>query len=213
MRRTSIVAVLTALLVTAACDSGTDSDSDGDGDRPPGAGASADSETSPSTGEPTEPTEPTVSAEPQVSHDPNKPTVGTAKRVPADVCGLVTAEDLAAAGFGRLAETPQTLPDLGCAAEAAGGKFEGIVYGVAPAEPDGKAPIGPMKVTGFEVDGNTAFWGFYAETQTCTAAVAVGKGRWAAVHIARADITQDRAGTIKVAKKLIQRMFRRLPNA
>jgi hypothetical protein len=212
--RASIVAVLISLLLAAGCGSGTDDQGADDGDRPADSSTSAD--TSPSTDEESEsadgapPTKPTA---PPVSHNPNKPTVGQAKRAPADACSLLTAEDLAAAGFGRLAETPQSLPEVGCAAEAAGGKFEGLVYGVPPAEPGGKAPTGPMKVTAFEVDGNTAFWGFYAETRTCTAAVALGKGRWAAVHIAREDITQDRAGTIKVVKVLIQRMFKRLPNA
>lgn len=220
MRRASIVAALTVLLLATACDSGSDNEGKDDGGRPADSTTSAD--TSPSTDEesetaddapPTEPTTPSEPTKPPVSHDPAKPTVTTAKRVPNDICGLLTAEDLSASGFGRLAETPQTLPDIGCAAEAAGSKFEGVVYGVAPAEPGGKAPTGPMKVTSFEVDGNTAFWGFYAETRTCTAAVALGKGRWAAVHIAREDITQDRAGTIKVAKQLIQRMFQHLPNA
>lgn len=221
MRRASIVAALTVLLLATACDSGGDDEGKDDGDRSTDSSTSA----SPSTGEesetaddapPTEPTappEPTESAAPPVSHNLDKPTVGTAKRAPSDACSLLTAEDLSASGFGQLAETPQTLPEIGCAAEAAGSKFEGVVYGVAPAEPGGKAPTGPMKVTAFEVGGNTAFWGFYAETRTCTAAVAIGGGRWAAVHIAREDITQDRAGTIKVAKKLIQRMFQRLPNA
>lgn len=221
MRRASIVAVLTALLLATACDSSSDNEGKDDGGKPAESSTSA----SPSTGDdgetsddasPTEstaPPEPTESAAPPVSHNPNKPTVGQAKRAPADACSLLTAADLTAAGFGAFAETPQSLPDVGCAAEAAGGKFEGLVYGVPPAEPGGKAPTGPMKVTGFEVEGNTAFWGFYEETRTCTAAVALGGGRWAAVHIAREDITQNRAETIKVAKKLIERIFKRLPNA
>lgn len=218
MRRASIVAFLTALLLATACDSDTDDGKDGSRadsgtSSSPSAGDESETSDDASPTEPTTPPEPTESAAPPVSHDPNKPTVGQAKRAPADACSLLTAADLSASGFGGLAETPQSLPDVGCAAEAAGGKFEGLVYGVAPAEPDGKAPIGPMKVTVYEVGGNTAFWGFYEETRTCTAAVAIGKGRWAAVHIAREDIGQNRPETIRVAKKLVQQMFKRLPNA
>ncbi|WP_154402564.1 hypothetical protein [Nocardioides speluncae] len=233
MRRASIVAVLTTvLLATAACGSGSDDSEADDGDRSDSSSsagsdptASGDEESEATDGEspsesggptgstdPTEPTESSESDEPAGNHDPAKPTVATAKQVPSKVCSLLTAQDLAASGFGTVQGT-QPMPDSGCAAEAASGKFEGLVYGVPPKEGDGRAPTGPMKIEVYDVNGNTAVWGCYAEAGTCTAEIAIGAGRWAVVHVATENLASQKAQTVKVARKLVERVFNRLPNA
>lgn len=233
MRRASTIAVLTALLLVTACGSGGDDEGADDGGRPDSSNsagsdptgatdgesdASSDASPTEST-ESTEPTEPSGSTEPSepsepppANHNPAKPTVATKKRVPSDTCSLLTAQDLKAAGFGSVKDS-QPMPDGGCAAEAASGRFEGLVYGVPPKEPGGKVPSGPMKIKAYGLGGNTAFWGCYAEAGTCTAAVAIGADRWAAVHVASSNLASQRTETVNTAKKLLQRLFDRLPNA
>lgn len=229
MRRASIVAVLTTLLLATACGSGGDDQGSDDGDRPADSSTSSGSSTTPTDGEESEtsdgasptdpaetadPTEPAeTSAPPAASHDLKRPTVATAKQVPSNMCGLLTAQDLVAADFGRMSGAPQSMPDGGCAAESAGGRFEGLLYGIPPKEPGGKVDTGPMEIRGYDLDGNTAAWGCYMQTETCTALVALGAGRWAMVHVLRTDLAQHRADAVRVARLLLERLFANLPKA